>query len=200
MLSRWFVPFALYIILKRRWGAPPRASHPSPRRARSKPALNMQHCTGCPCAKRVRVRGGLTVPAFIRTQGTNTQYQRCLFSCPSFCLALSSSGRDEMFGQARWQLYILAAGFDIVCSYCMAKFVVFLLQALCSNEWEVVVWCVFEQSCHGFPNAGVSFDYHLRCPVMVFLRQVHHVYVFWTALEVAWSASWNVYAVFSNLS
>ena len=40
------------------------------------------------------------------------------FACPTFCLALSLSGRDEMFGQAQRQLRWVATCACIVMLYC----------------------------------------------------------------------------------
>ena len=136
-----FCPFWVLYNIKRGWDTPPGAHQAAPER-RFGPAAASNVVPGalvpggyavatrcCPsvcsvllCAYATMMRchvARLPCPswrALSQAYSRNIQSHRRQFSCPSFCLALSCSGRDEMFGQGRWLSF---RRMHIVSPYCM---------------------------------------------------------------------------------
>ena len=67
-------------------------------------------------------------------------FRNMQFACPTFCLALSVSGRDEMFGQAQRQLCRVATCACIVVLYCKW----FEAFAMCVAQ---ICFCRFTRMC-----------------------------------------------------
>ena len=89
-----------------------------------------------------------------RTYATHTRCGCRPFSCPSFCLALSCSGRDEMFGQAQLRLFHWAAGIHRVSSYCTRGLLFLFMRLPC-------VKCLLCVECRG--AVFCSFEICLKC-------------------------------------